>query len=504
MNHSACLEASASFFPNRPAIRQAGQELTYGQLNEQANQIATGLLKMGIEPGQHVALCLPNSADWIAAYFGIMKAGAVAVTLSSVLTGDELRMLVKHSKPRYIFTSEGKLRDLEPLRSPEGLQKIICPGGDLDLQAVLYKGSTSFQAMDRNRTDTAAILYTGGTTGTPKGATLTHENLFFSSHFIAHCERSSENDRGICFLPFNHVFGQNHIMNATILTAGCLELLPSFDMEQVLELMASGRVTKFFAVPTVYIRLLTVGDLEKKLGALRYCFSAASSMPKEIVLQWQERSGIKTPEANGITEAMPITYNHYYPERHVVGSVGQPTAGVEVEIRDNQGNRFEQGREGEICIRGRIMMKGYLDNPEATASAFWDGGWYRSGDVGLFDPEGYLYIVDRIKDLIITGGENVYPREVEERLHNRPEVLECAVIGVPDKEWGERVVAYILPKAGKTIDSDQLKASLKPTLSSFKVPKEYIVTDELPKSPAGKILKRVLRDKYRREITNAE
>ena len=499
MNHSECLETSASFFPGHPAIRQAGQELTYGQLNERANRIATGLLDMGIEPGHHVALCLPNSADWIAAYFGIMKAGAVAVTLSSVLTGDELRSLVTHAKPRYIFTSENKLRDFGNLRGLEGMQKIICPGGDLDLEALLHKGSPSFRAIDRDRTDTAAILYTGGTTGTPKGAMLTHENLFFSSHFIAHCERSTENDRSICFLPFNHVFGQNHVMNATIRSAGCLELLPAFDLEQVLELMESGRVTKFFAVPTVYIRLLTVGDLEKKLGVLRYCFSAASSMPKEIVLQWQERSGVRISEAYGMTEAMPITYNHYYPERHVVGSVGQPTAGVEVQIRDNQGNRLEQGREGEICIRGRIMMKSYLDNPEATASAFWEGGWYRSGDVGLFNEDGYLYIMDRIKDLIITGGENVYPREVEERLHKIPEVLECAVIGVTDKEWGERVVAYVIPKPGHAIDPDQLKASLKTTLSPFKVPKEYIVTDELPKSPAGKILKRVLRDKYTEE-----
>jgi long-chain acyl-CoA synthetase len=496
MNHATALEASASFFPNRPAVRQSGEELNYGQLNERANRIATGLLKIGILPGQHVALCLPNSADWIAAYFGILKTGAVAVTLSSMLTGDELRNLVTHSKPRFIVTTENKLRDLVPLKGPEGIEKIICPGGDLDLEALTSKGSSSFRSIDRERTDTAVIMYTGGTTGTPKGAMITHENFCFSSHFVAYNERSTENDTSICFLPFNHVFGQCHIMNATILTAGCLDLLPSFDMEQVLELMASGRVTKFFAVPTVYIRLLTVGDLEKRLGALRYCFSAASSMPKEVVLQWQERSGIRVSESYGMTEGMPVTYNHYYPERHRVGSVGQPTRGVEVQIRDAEGNRLEQGKEGEICIRGRVMMKGYLNNPQGTASAFWEGGWYRSGDIGLLDPEGYLYIVDRLKDLIITGGENVYPREVEEALHKRPEVLECAVVGLPDKEWGERVVAFVMPKPGKEIDSAQLKASLKATLSPFKVPKEYIVTNDLPKSPAGKILKRVLRDKY--------
>ena len=499
MNHANGLEASASFFPNRPATRQSGREMTYGQLNEQANRVATGLLKLGLQPGQHVALCLPNSADWIAAYFGIMKAGGVAVTLSSMLTGDELRNLVSHSKPRFIFTTENKLPDLERLRDREGLEKIICPGGDLDQKHLLATGSASFKAMDRDRADTAAILYTGGTTGTPKGAMLTHENLFFSSHFVAHFERSTEKDTSICFLPFNHVFGQNHVMNATILSAGCLELLPSFDQEQVLELMASGRITKFFAVPTVYIRLLQVGDLEKRLGALRYCFSAASSMPKEIVLQWQKRSSIRVSESYGMTEGMPVTYNHYYPERHVVGSVGQPVQGVEVEIRDSEGNNLEQGQEGEICIRGRVMMKGYLDNPEGTASAFWENGWYRSGDIGVLDPDGYLYIVDRLKDLIITGGENVYPREVEQAIYKRPEVLECAVVGLPDKEWGERVAAYVIPKPGQEIDPSQLKSFLKASLSPFKVPKEYIITNELPKSPAGKILKRELRDKYEKK-----
>jgi len=493
MNLSHNLQASAFFFPDRLAIRQAGTEMTYAQLNGRASQIATGLINMGTKPGDHVGLCAPNSADWIAFYFGVLKTGAVAVTLSALLTGDELGSLIHHARPRLIFAAETKLHDMESLKSPDGLRTVICQGGDLDLRHLLEMGSTSFEAIDRDRADIAAILYTGGTTGIPKGVMLTHEGIMFSSHSIAYYERSTENDLAICYLPFNHVFGQIHIMNATILSAGCLEILPSFDLERVLEAIEAGRVTKFFAVPTVYIRLLTVRDLENRLGKLRYCFSAAASMAKEIVKQWKERTGITISESYGMTEGMPVTFNHYYPERHVIGSVGQTVHGMEVQIRDTSGQQLEQGQEGEICIRGRNVMSCYLDNPEETRSAFWEGGWFRSGDIGRFDSDGYLYIVDRLKDLIITGGENVYSREVEEVLYLRPEVQECAVIGLPDREWGERVTAFIVPKPGKSLDPQELKSHLKSSLSPFKVPKEFVVVNELPKNPAGKILKRELK-----------
>lgn len=491
MNLATNLERSAFFFPDRPAIRQSSLEMTYAQLNDQANRIATGLIKMGVKPGDHIGLCAPNTAEWIVFYFGLLKMGAVAVTLSGLLTGDELAILVNHAKPRLILTVETKLKELEQLKSPGGLEKLLCSGGDLDLHRLMDMGSGSFKALDRDRTDTAAILYTGGTTGTPKGVMLTHESINFSSHRIAYYERSTEADLALCFMPFTHVFGQIHIMNATIMSAGCLEILPFFDLGRVLEVMEAGRVTKFFAVPTVYVRLLAVGDLEKKLGRLHYCFSAATSMAVEIVNQWKERTGLTISESYGMTEAMPVTYNHYY--RHVVGSVGDPVHGVEVQIRDTSGNRLEQGQEGEICVRGRNVMKGYLNNSEGTRSAFWEGDWFRSGDVGLFDGDNYLYIVDRIKDMIITGGENVYPREVEEALYSRPEVEECAVIGLPDREWGERVTAFIVPRLGHSVVPEELKSFLKSRLSPFKVPKEYVTVRELPKSPAGKILKRQLK-----------
>jgi long-chain acyl-CoA synthetase len=495
MNVATNLEASAFYFPDHPAISENGVETTYAQLNDKAGRVATGLIALGIKPGDFVGLCAPNSGDWLTFYFGVLKAGAVAVTLSALLRRDELELLVKHAKPRFLFTSPERVPDLAALRGPQGLEKMICAGGDLDLAQLMSRGAGPFRALDRDRTDTAAILYTGGTTGVPKGVMLTHENINVSAHNVAYSERSNENDRALCFLPFNHVFGQMHIMNATILSGGCLEVLPGFDLDRVLELLKGGRVTKLFSVPTVYARLLSLDNLKEKMGRVRYCFSAAASMAEEIVRQWKDRTGLTIAEGYGLTEsASAVTYNHYY--RHVVGSIGTVVPGVEVQIRDLEGKRLGPNQEGEICIRGDNIMKGYLNNPEATKEAFWGDHWFRSGDIGLINDDGYVYIVDRLKDMIITGGENVYPREVEEVIYKVPEVEECAVIGVPDKEWGERVTAFIVPRPGQSVSAAELKAFLKARLSPFKVPKEFVIASDLPKSAAGKILKRDLRKRY--------
>ena len=495
MNIAKNLERSAFFFNDRPVVSEDLAETSYAQLNNRANHVATALIRMGIKPGDHIGLCAPNSGDWIAFYFGVLKAGAVAATLSSLLKRDELSLLINHSKPRVIFASDEKLDELAGLRRDECLEKIISPEGDLNFNQLLEMGTGNFTALDRDRTDTATILYTGGTTGIPKGVVLSHENINTAIQTIIFNERSKETDRALCFLPFNHVFGQMHIMNATILSAGCLEMIPAFDLDRVLYAMGAGRVTKFFAVPTIYVRLLALEGLGEKLGSVRYCFSAAASMAADVVRQWKERTGLAIYEGYGMTEAAPtVTYNHHY--RHVIGSVGTEVPGVEVQIRDKHGNQMAQGCAGEICIRGRNIMKGYLDNPEGTREAFWEGEWFRSGDVGLFDDDGYLYIVDRLKDMIITGGENVYSREVEEVLYTRPEIQECAVIGLPDKEWGERVTAFIILRPGESFDKEGLKAYLKSHLSSFKVPKEYLTVDDFPRSPAGKILKRELKGKF--------
>ncbi|UCF72144.1 MAG: AMP-binding protein [Deltaproteobacteria bacterium] len=495
MNIAKNLERSAFYFPDRPVVSEESSETSYAHFNERANRVATALIKMGIKPGDHIGLCAPNSGDWLSFYFGVLKAGAVAVALSSLLKRDELSLLINHSKPRIIFTFDEKLDELAELRRDEYLERIISPEGDMNFHQLLEMGTGSFNALDRDRTDTAAILYTGGTTGTPKGVMLSHENINAAIHTVVFNERSNETDRPLCFLPFNHVFGQMHIMNATILSAGCLEVMPTFDMDRVLYATGAGRVTKLFAVPTIYVRLLAIEGLKEKLGSVRYCLSAAATMAADAVRQWKDRTGLAIYEGYGMTEAAPtVTYNHRY--RHVIGSVGTEVPGVEVQIRDQNGDQVKQGHEGEICVRGPNIMKGYLDDPEGTREAFWEGEWFRSGDVGLFDDDGYLYIVDRLKDMIITGGENVYSREVEEVLYTRPEIQECAVIGLPDREWGERVTAFILLRSGEPFDKDTLHAYMKSRLAPFKVPKEYVTVDDFPRSPAGKILKRELRKQF--------
>jgi len=494
MNVATNLELAAFHFPDHIAVIEGDRSISFSEFNLDVNQIASALVSVGVQPGDHVALCAPNSYAWLVFYFGTLKAGAVAVTFSHLLMKDELSRTLADCEPKILFTADEKLEDLGDYRKRPYPELVVCDNGDISYAHLAEKGTSEFKTVDRHRRDTAAVLYTGGTTGIPKGAMLTHENLQTSIFNVAHYERSTQNDRALCFLPLNHVFGQIHIMNSTVFSGGGLVVQPAFDLEKVLEAINRHQVTKFYAVPTIYIRLLRLPDLREKMGSVRYCFSAAASMATEVVREWKAQTGLNIYEAYGMTESASIvTYNHYY--RHVVGSVGTPANLVEVQIRDLEGNVRGQGEEGEICICGPNITKGYLNNPEETESAFW-GDWFRSGDIGVIDEDGYLYIVDRLKDMIITGGENVYPREVEEVLYTRPEVLECAVIGLPDPEYGERVTAFIVPRKGQEIDPVSLKDYLKARLAGFKVPKEYIAVEDLPKSSAGKVLKREVRKRY--------
>ncbi len=498
MNLAHNLEASAQFFPRHPAVREARGETSYGELNEMANSVASALVRLGIRPGDLVALCAPNSAHWLAFYFGVIKTGAVAVTLSGLLKNAEVSNLVGHAKPKIIFTDETRLAVLEPFKGSGGLEKIICPGGDLDFASLLKEGEHSFRTVERERRDPVAVLYTGGTTGDPKGVMLTHEGIDFSAQSTTLYERYAHSDYTLCFLPFNHVYGQIYIMNSTVLSGGCLELMPAFDMDRVLWLLDNDRLTRFYAVPTIYTRLIDVPDVSRRFQKVRYCFSGGAPMAAGVLKQWKELTGITIADGYGLTEMMPITYNHFHLEHHVAGSVGQPVFGVELQIRDAEGRSVPEGEKGEISARGTSLMKGYLHNPEGTKEAFWKDGWLHTGDVGVLDSRGFVYIVDRLKDLIITGGENVYPREVEEVLYTRPEIEDCAVIGVPDREWGEKVVAFLIPRKGLKIESAQLKSFLENRLSSFKIPKEFIRVPELPKSPQGKILRKEVRKIYKK------
>ncbi len=489
MNISNNLKNAASYFPDHTALMDAHRTLTYAELDNESNVIASALVSLGVLPGDHVAVLYPNSCDWVSFYFGILKSGAVAVTLPYSMTGNELRPVLDDCRPSVIFTDKNKLNDFTRNKY---INTIVSEDGDIGYKDLLSKGVPDFECIEREPDDTGAVLYTGGTTGIPKGVMLTHQNIIAAAFNVAHNERSSETDVSLCFLPLNHVFAQIHIMNSTIFAGGGLVIQPSFNMDQYLGAIPRYNVTKIYSVPTVYTRLLSLPDLKEKLCAVRYCFSAAASMAKELVKEWKSRTGLDIFEAYGMTEsASMVTYNHYF--KHVVGSVGTPANGIEIQIRDKMGNVLGKNQRGEICIAGPNIMKGYLNRPEDTQKAFW-GRWFRSGDVGTIDDNGYLFIVDRIKDLIITGGENVAPREVEDVLYERHEIEECAVIGLPDKEYGEKVVAYITLRKGNSMDPVELKAYMKLHLSPFKVPKQFIIVDALPKSSAGKLLKRTLKE----------
>ncbi len=494
MNIAANLDRAAFHFPDHSAVIDGDRSASYSEFNRDANRIASALVRVGVQPGDHVALCAPNSYAWLVVYFGALKAGAVAVTFSHLLTKDELSRTLAECEPKILFTADEKLDDLGDYRERPCPELVVCDHGDISYARLAEKGTSDFKTIPRQRHDTAAILYTGGTTGIPKGAMLTHENIQTSVFNVAHYERSTPSDRALCFLPLNHVFGQIHIVGATVWSGGGLVLEPGFELERVLGAIERHRVTKFLAVPTIYIRLLRLPDLRQKMSSVRYSFSAAASMAAEVVREWKARTGLDIYESYGMTEsATMVTYNHYY--RHVIGSVGTPVNLVEIQMRDLEGNILEQGERGEICICGPNITKGYLNNPEETEAAFW-GDWFRSGDIGVIDEDGYVYIVDRLKDMIITGGENVYPREVEELLYTRPEVSECAVVGLPDEEYGERVTAFIVTHNERAVDPVSLRDYLKGRLAAFKVPKEYITVEELPKSTAGKVLKKQIRERY--------
>jgi long-chain acyl-CoA synthetase len=490
------LENSAFYFPENIAVIRGDRTISFAELNGDAARIASSLVSAGVHPGDHVALCAPNSYEWLAFYFGALKAGAVAVTFSYLLKRDELSQILGDCQPKILFTCDEKLEDLRGMDESGSITLVICDHGDVSCSEFAEKGDSEFQTIDRHHQDTAAVLYTGGTTGIPKGAMLSHGNLQSSAFNVAHYERSNQNDRALCFLPLNHVFAQVHITHSMVLCGGGVVLQPAFDIEKVLDAIQRFRITNFYAVPTIYIRLLEIENLKESIKSVRYCFSAAASMATEVVKAWKSQTGLDIHESYGMTEsAAMVTYNHYF--QHIVGSVGTPVNLVEVQIRDFEGNIVEHGNQGEICIRGPNIMKGYLNKLEETKNAFW-GEWFRSGDIGFFDEGGYLFIVDRLKDMIITGGENVYPREIEELLYTRPEVLECAVVGLPDREYGERVTAFIVSPKNQHVDPKALKIYLKEKLAGFKIPKEFICVDELPKNNAGKLLKREIRKMYQK------
>jgi long-chain acyl-CoA synthetase len=488
------LEKSACYFPDHTAAIDGSRTVTYSEFNRDASRIASALRASGVRPGDHAAICAPNSYAWLTFYFGALKSGAAVVTFSNHVKPDEFNRIVSDCQPRVIFTTEDRIRDLGEREGHPCLDLLICEKGDISYNGLIEKGDFEFHSIERNRKDTAAIVYTGGITGIAKGAMLSHENIQASLFNVAYYERSSDDDVVLCFMPLHHIFGQVHIMNATIFAGGSLIIQSGFDPEKALEAITRHQATKIFGGPATYFRLLKVEDIRNKLKSVRYCLSPASNMAKDIVREWKVKTGMDIQESYGTTECSSIVaFNHYC--RPVPGSVGTPVSLVEVQIRDYNGEELKSGKTGEICIRGPNIFKGYLNNPEETNAAFW-GDWFRSGDVGLLNENGYLFLMDRLKDMIVSDGEHVYPREVEEILFARPEVQECAVIGLPDKEFGEKITAFIVPQRGRQVDPASLQEFLNKRLPAFKVPREFITVSDLPKTASGKLLKRELKKQY--------
>lgn len=493
MNVADEFKNATLYCPDKNALIFEHASYTYSEMHRIIQNIAGYLLQLGVTKGDRVALYMPNRPEWIFFYYGIARIGAISVCVPAAYKKQEMTDVVQDSRSSIIVTSEALQAQIPPSGALPLIQQILIVEQDEIFQSIL-RGDISFAIpadTDTTGDDTAAILYTGGTTGTPKGAMLTHRNLLYSAQNVAFHERMIPDDIGICFLPLNHVFAQCHIMHTFFAGCGTLILFPGFDMDTIAAAVIAHRVTRFYAVPTIFIRFLNNPESRKQLKSLRYVFSGGTSMPAEIVRQWMDTFGIPIHEAYGMTEAASIvSFNHLF--RHKIGSIGMPAGIIELKVVDSHGNQLGQGEQGEIIIRGPNIMKGYYEQPEETAHALRNG-WLHSGDVGVFDEEGYLYIVDRIKDIVITGGENVFPKEVEDLLHQHKSVNECGVVGLPHKEYGEAVTAFVTLKPDMTADERTLIAFCKERLAHYKVPKAIHFVSDLPKTPQGKILRRELR-----------
>jgi len=495
VNLANIIHWGATYFPEREALVFEDKALTYEELNACIHSVASYLRERGIRRGDRVALYADNRPEWIMIYYGVIALGAAVVCMSAAYKRYELEHRINDSDPVLMVTTEAHSSCVPPREELPRLGEVLVIEKDDTLSSLgetKGAGAERVQIVDCDPGETCTILYTGGTTGTPKGAMLTHQNLLYTAQNVCFHERMVATDRSVCFMPLSHVFASNHIMNSGFYAGATLVLHQGFDMDEIVSSIAANEVTRLYAVPTVYIRLLNHRGCHNHLSSIEYSFSAAASMPSEVVRQWMDRFGLHMHEAYGMTETSSlVTFNHLY--RHKMGSVGTPAGVVEVRIVNEAGIEVSQGEKGEILIRGPNVMKGYYDNPDETAKAIKEDGWLHSGDIGFLDEEGYLYIVDRMKDMVISGGLNVYPKEVEEVLYTHEAIEECSVVGTPHEEYGEAVTAFIKLREDKAASEDELIRFCKEKMASYKAPKRIVVLEALPKTPQGKILKRELR-----------
>jgi len=499
-NLAVILKETAAAAPARPAAVYAGGETTYGELDAMSDRLAAGLELAGLRPGDVVGLQLPNIAQFLIAYFGILKAGAVVMPLNVLLKAPEVGYQLQDSGARVLITREGILGEAAKGAAAAGLTEIYAVGhaggtpGARSFEELLAAPADGHQLARRELTDTAAIVYTSGTTGRPKGAELTHIQLYMNADIPGRLFDVQPDDVVITVLPLFHVFGMSSILDVCVRFGCTMSLVPRFDPAAVLTAIQRDRATIFEGVPTMFASLLAYPGLDDyDVSSLRVAISGGASIPAPVLDAFEKRFGVVILEGYGLTEtASTTTFNVSETDRRAY-SVGKPIWGTQTQIWDEDGKAMPLGEAnvGEVVTRGLHVMRGYLHDPEATADAF-AGGWFHTGDLGYFDDDGFLFIAGRKKELIIRGGYNVYPKEIEDVLFAHPAIAEAAVVGIPDERLGEEVMAVVTLQPGASLAADDVIAYCKERMAAYKYPRVVEFRDALPKNTLGKIVKDAL------------
>ena len=512
LNLSVLLEDSARRYPNSPAFTFMDNTLNYAQVNGAANQIANGLRSRGIQKGDKVALSCFNLPYFPMIYFGILKTGASVVPLSVLLKEDEIAYHLQDSEAKAYFCFIGS-PDLPMAKMGKaGFDKVDtcedffvimpkptdpCPmEGIATLGSLMAGQSPKFETERTGADDTAVIIYTSGTTGRPKGAELTHSNLFCNAALCTDLFSMNHDDRILVVLPLFHIFAMTCMMNTGLLKGAHMILLPKFDAETVFGLLEKHEITIFGGVPTMYWGLLNYEgksfDFKKISSNLRSAVSGGAALPLQVLEDFEKKFDVKILEGYGMSEGSPVVTFNQLALGTKPGSIGKELWGVEVKLIDENGNEVPTGEKGELLYRGHNVMKGYYKKPEANAQSLRDG-WLYSGDVAIKDEDGFYFIVDRTKDMIIRGGFNVYPREVEEVMIQHEAVSLVAVIGVPDAQFGEEIKACVVLKPHAVVEEKELIEWTKAHIAAYKYPRMIEFMEALPMSATGKILKKELR-----------
>ncbi|MGH3176678.1 MAG: long-chain-fatty-acid--CoA ligase [Streptosporangiaceae bacterium] len=473
----------------RVAVRVDNVAMTYRALDEASARVAGLLRKRGLKPGDRVGIMMPNVAEVPVVYYGVLRAGGVVVPMNPLLKAREVAYYLGDSGAGVIFAWHAFADQARAGAEQAGAEPIVVDA--VSFPDLLASAAPDDQVADAGDEDTAVILYTSGTTGQPKGAELTHGNLISNTE-VSRTDIVQARPGDVIFggLPLFHVFGQTVALNVAVASGACLTLLPRFDAGHALRIIAGHRVTVFEGVPTMYVALLHQGDrADYDTSSLRMCISGGAALPVEVLRGFEEAFGVPVLEGYGLSETSPVASFNLPGRERKPGSIGTPIRDVQMRIVDGEDHEVPQEEVGEIVIRGPNVMKGYWHRPEATAEAVRDG-WFHTGDLARVDSDGYFYIVDRKKDMIIRGGYNVYPREIEEVLYEHPAVAEAAVIGVPHPALGEEVGAAVALKPGAVITAAELRDYVKGQVAAYKYPRRVWIMDALPKGPTGKIVKR--------------